>query len=307
VNSVSAGSRSGSTRPAIPSGRLVIAALVVLTITIVLAAGVPLFAGGQLTYAGGQNVVPVFEGWERNADGSFNMLFGYFSRNREEVVDIPIGPDNHFDSSHIDRGQPTRFYPSRNRYWFRVRVPADFGAKELVWTLTSRGKTERAYATLHPNYVTDASIQQLDVAGINLWWAEEGVNARPTVRIEGEAMRRVRVGQPLQLVAIASDDGIPPAPRKQSRRGRYAWHGLRVAWFADRAAGVVTFDPAQFKVYPDPSGNSPWTPGWTAPPVAAGGRYPLTASFDATGDYVLRVMAHDGGLDATADVHVIVE
>jgi hypothetical protein len=278
-----------------------------LLLALPLGAAVPLVAGGQLTYAGGQNVVPVFEGWERNSDGSFDMLFGYFSRNREEIVDIPIGPNNHFEPGEIDHGQPTRFYPSRNRYWFRVRVPADFGKKELVWTLTSRGKTERAYATLHPNYVTDASIQQLDIAGINLWWAEEGVNARPVVRIEGESVRHAKVGQPLQLMAVASDDWIPPAPKKESRRGRYAWHGLRVAWFADRAAGAVIFDPPQFKVYPDASGNSPWTSGWTAPPVPPGGRYPVTATFSEKGDYVLRVMAHDGGLDATADVHVIVE
>jgi hypothetical protein len=276
-------------------------------LVLVLAVAAPLVAGGQLTYTGGQNVVPVFEGWERNADGSFNMLFGYFSRNREEIVDIPIGQDNHFDGGQIDRGQPTRFYPSRNRYWFRVRVPADFGTKELVWTLTTRGKTERAYATLHPNYVTDASIQQLDVAGINLWWAEEGVNTRPVVRVEGDPKRHVKVGQPLPLVAVASDDGVPPAPKKESRRGRYAWHGLRVAWFADRAAGAVTFDPPQFKVYPDATANSPWTPGWTPPPVPDDGRYPVTATFSEKGEYVLRVMAHDGGLDATADVHVVVE
>jgi hypothetical protein len=279
-----------------------VAALLALVTAAPLVAG-----GGQLMHAGGQNVAPVFEGWERNADGSFNMLFGYFSRNREEIVDIPIGPDNRFEPGEIDRGQPTRFYPSRNRYWFRVRVPADFGTKELVWTLTSRGKTERAYATLHPNYATDPSIQQLDIAGINLWWAEEGVNARPTVRIDGETHRRVKVGQPLALVALAEDDGIPPAPKGESRRGRYAWHGLRVAWFADRAAGAVTFDPLQFKVYPDTKANSPWTPGWTAPPVPADGRYPVKATFSAPGEYVLRAMAHDGGLDATADLHVSVE
>jgi hypothetical protein len=27
-------------------------------------------------------------------------------------------------------------------------VPADFGSKELIWTLTANGKTEKAYASL---------------------------------------------------------------------------------------------------------------------------------------------------------------
>jgi hypothetical protein len=263
-------------------------------------------AAGQLLYSAGQNVTPVFEGWERNPDGSFNMLFGYFNRNREEIVDLPIGPSNRFEGGEPDRGQPTHFYPSRNRYWFRVRVPSDFGSKELVWSLTAHGKTERAYATLHPNYVTDASIQQLDVAGINLWWAEEGVNRAPVVQVDGDVKRHAHVGQPLPLVARVSDDGIPPAP-KTPRRSRYAWYGLRVAWFVDRGAAPVTFDPPQFKVYPDPVSDSPWTPGWSAPPLPADGRYAATATFSAPGEYVVRVMANDGGLATTADVRVIVE
>ena len=34
---------------------------------------------GQFRYWSGQNVVPVFEGWERSPDGSFNFVFGYFN------------------------------------------------------------------------------------------------------------------------------------------------------------------------------------------------------------------------------------
>jgi hypothetical protein len=261
---------------------------------------------GQLLYTSGQNVVPVFEGWERNADGSFNLLFGYFNRNRAEVVDVPVGPANRFEPGETDRGQPTRFYPSRNRYWFRVRVPADFGSKELVWTLTVRGRTERAYATLNPNYVSGPSIQQLDVAGINLWWAEDGVNKAPVVRLEGEPRRRVKVGQPLPLAATVSDDGIPPPPKNRSGRSAYAWYGLRVAWVVDRGAGQVTFDPPQFKVHPD-STDSPWAPGWLAPPIPPGGVYRAAATFGAPGEYVVRLLAHDGGLATTADLKVLVD
>ena len=53
-------------------------------------------------------------------------------------------------------GQPTHFLPRRNRFVFRVKVPSGFGEKdELVWTLTTHGKTEKAYATLRPDYVVD--------------------------------------------------------------------------------------------------------------------------------------------------------
>jgi hypothetical protein len=51
-------------------------------------------ARAQVQYARGQNVAPVFEGWERNPDGTFSMVFGYLNRNYEEEVDIPVGPAN---------------------------------------------------------------------------------------------------------------------------------------------------------------------------------------------------------------------
>src|SRR5438105_4580528 len=83
-------------------------------------------ASGQFRYWSGQNVVPVFEGWERNQDGSFNFVFGYFNRNYEETLDIPVGPDNNMEPGDPDQGQPTFFAPARQKFLFRVRVPKDW-------------------------------------------------------------------------------------------------------------------------------------------------------------------------------------
>ena len=88
-------------------------------------------AAAQVRYATGQDVVPVFEGWERNADGSFNMVFGYMNRNYEEEVDVPVGPDNALEPGGVDQGQPAHFYPRRQQYVFSVRVPKDWGKKDL--------------------------------------------------------------------------------------------------------------------------------------------------------------------------------
>jgi hypothetical protein len=79
----------------------------------------------SLSYARGQNVSPAFEGWEKNDDGSFNMMFGYMNRNWEEEIDVPVGPDNNISPGAADQGQPTHFLPRRNRFVFKVRVPAD--------------------------------------------------------------------------------------------------------------------------------------------------------------------------------------
>ena len=114
----------------------------------------------QESYASGQNIAPAYEGWERNADGSFNLVFGYMNRNWEEEFDIPSGPENGVEPGGPDQGQPTHFFPRRNRFVFKVRVPADFGDDELVWTLTTNGQTERAYATLKPDYFIDELVIQ---------------------------------------------------------------------------------------------------------------------------------------------------
>ena len=50
----------------------------------------------QLRHWTGQGVAPVYEGFNVNPDGSFNMWFGYMNRNYEEELDIPVGSDNNF-------------------------------------------------------------------------------------------------------------------------------------------------------------------------------------------------------------------
>ena len=60
----------------------------------------------MLSYSSCQNVSPAFEGWERNDDGSFNMMFGYMNRNWEEELNIPIGPDNNISPGQPDQDDP---------------------------------------------------------------------------------------------------------------------------------------------------------------------------------------------------------
>src|SRR5262245_47662038 len=61
---------------------------------LVVCAASAVLSGQSLSYSRGQNVSPAFEGWEQNADGSFNMMFGYMNRNWEEELDVPVGPEN---------------------------------------------------------------------------------------------------------------------------------------------------------------------------------------------------------------------
>ena len=167
--------------------------------------------GAQTSYSRGQNVAPGYEGWEQNEDGSFNFLFGYLNRNWLEEVDVPVGPGNMISPGPADQGQPTHFLPRRNRFIFRVRVPADWGDKEMVWTLTTNGRTEHAYASLRTDYRVDNMVisSETGALGAGSSSPESRMNVPPVVRIVGDTELTARVGQPFMLVAEVTDDGLP--------------------------------------------------------------------------------------------------
>ena len=91
-------------------------------------------------------MVPIFEGWYRNPDGTFELSFGYFSVNTEEVLEVPLGPDNVIEPAEYDGRQPTRFEPvpeGDRRHWgvFTVTVPAGLRrTANVTWTLHVTGE-----------------------------------------------------------------------------------------------------------------------------------------------------------------------
>jgi hypothetical protein len=246
----------------------------------------------------GQNVAPAFEGWERNPDGSYNFVFGYLNRNYEEQVDVPIGPENSFEPGPADRGQPTHFYPRRQRFVFRVVVPKDWDkTRKLVWTLTSHGRTDQAKGWLQPEWELNP-----DVISEN---NEGGVlapgNKPPTITVG--AAQTVRLPNTLTLNTSATDDGLPkPRPRRvpidtaaaaagaNPDRAVRQTEGLRIRWIHYRGPGRVTFDPGSSKPEQKPSITQA-----------------STVHFSAPGTYVVRAIASDGQLETAGDVTVTVQ
>lgn len=265
----------------------------------------------------GLNVAPAYEGWEKNPDGSYDLVFGYMNRNWDDAIDIPIGPENSFEPGGPDRGQPTQFLPRRNYFVFRVRVPRDFGIRELVWTLTSNGTTERAYGTLRPGYALSKDVIAATLGAVGPGITTREVSERnnaPTLEVEGSGVRTASVGQAITTAAIVNDDGLPaPAiippwmgsPASSASGALLSPAGLRVAWFVYRGPGAqVTFAPPQFKVYVDVRGGSPWSPGWKIPPIPGGNRWVTTVTFHQPGMYILRCLAHDGAAFTYRDLTV---
>lgn len=168
----------------------------------------------SLSYTSGQPVFPSYEGWEQAPDGTKYFVFGYMNRNWEEEVNVPVGPENGFAPGNPDQGQPTHFLPRRNRFVFRVRVPEGFSEKdELVWTLTTRGRSEKAFASLRPDYKIDDVVIASETGALGAGTSSPTVrsNKPPVVKIEGPKTRTAKVGQAVSLIATIADEGIPKA------------------------------------------------------------------------------------------------
>jgi hypothetical protein len=293
-------------------------------------------AAQSLTYSRGQNVSPAYEGWEIGADGQKYFVFGYMNRNWEEEIDVPVGPENGFNVGAPDQGQPTHFLPRRNRFVFRVPVPQGFSEKdELVWTLTTQGRTERAYASLRLDYQIDDVVRASETGALGAGSSSPEIRANtpPSIEIQGRKSLTARVGEPVTLTAVVVDDGVPKRrgsglagaavanagsrqltaatrvnrallPPSRVTVGKNV--GLHVSWFVYRGKGRVQFTPDQIMSWEDTrvGANSPWAPVWTAPPLPQDGKVTVQVSFAEPGTYVLRSRADDGAL--TADGHVTV-
>lgn len=215
----------------------------------------------------GQNVIPVYDGWFENDDGSYTFCFGYFNLNTEEAIDAPLGPGNRIEPAQYDGVQPTHFDPvpdpdltSKYRhYWcvFTVTVPPDFGSGDVVWTLATHGDSLSVPASLIPAYVLDeptspgrfavAPRVRLDEGGAAVQ-GRRGVRAGP---------RTTSVGVPLTLTAWVEH----PEP------------GTWVGWWKHQGPGHVAFERDEARL-----GD-------------AMGSVSTTATFDRPGRYVIRLQA----------------
>ena len=253
----------------------------------------------QTKFDSGQDVVPVYEGWIRNPDGSFDLVFGYFNRNYKEELAIPAGPNNMIEPGGPDRGQPTYFLPRRRARLFRVRVPQDWGQKVLTWTITANGRTEKAYGDLLP--VQEINEQIISSGGNSVLFGDEDPNKPPAITVAPVAQAAISI--PLTLTATVSDDGLPkprtpvvrrtttPADRTIQRQTNSVAvarpRGLTVTWFQYGGPARVTFESTG------------------AIPVA-NGTAATRARFEAPGTYTLIATASDGQLSQRTAVTVTV-
>lgn len=259
----------------------------------------------NIKYDAGQDLQPVFEGWARVPNGTFDLYFGYLNRNWREQLAVPVGPNNTFSPGAPDRGQPTYFHTRTNRKVFIVNVPADFGKSELVWTLTANGKTRTTVGYLK----ADWEITPDGGAAGTTTTKEARSNKAPAIDVS--PVGPAKVGVRATLAASANDDGLPvPRPPAKAAVGQETppalaggpkspanvpWlneaptkrpDGLTVRWFVFRGPADATFDADHVKVEAGKATNG--------------------VVFTAPGQYTLRAAAEDGLLTSYKDVMVTV-
>lgn len=260
----------------------------------------------NVKYDSGQDLQPVFEGWARNPNGSFDLYFGYLNRNWREELIVPVGAANTFSPGPADRGQPTFFYTRTKRKVFTVNVPADFGKSELTWTVTANGKTRSTVGYLKSDWeITPDG----GAAGTNTT-KEARSNQAPVISDISPAST-VKMPAPVTLVVSATDDGLPkPRPRAKPAVGQETppalaggpktpanlpWlndapakrpDGLSVRWFVLRGPAAIETDAPYASV--------------------VNGKASSSVTFNAPGQYTLRAAVEDGLLTTYKDVTVTV-
>jgi hypothetical protein len=232
----------------------------------------------------GASITGAFEGWYYNPDGSRAFLVGYYNRNSQQELDIPIGPNNRIEPGGPDMGQPTHFLPGRQWGMFVVPAPKEFKpADKYTWTLVANGQTTNIPLRLNADYVM-SPFKEIAVGNtppvIRFEPAGDGVQGPLATLAAAAPARTASVGAPFALSIWAADDmkftSGTSAPMATPRPPVT----LRVSKY--RGPGAVTFDKARPEVEKLPTGAAPFN-----------GKATSTAKFAEQGDYVLHVTAND--------------
>jgi hypothetical protein len=261
---------------------------------VVLAAGALVSAQTGVTLpshpskAFGASVSPAYEGWFNNPDGTHSFLIGYYSRNTQAEVDIPIGPNNHFEPGNPDLGQPTHFLTRRRFGMFVVTMPKEFPkTQKFSWTLTVNGVTTSVPFYMHTDYnITPLkSSEESPNRDFNLppvlRFVENGPKVVGPMATPANALERTAtVGTPMPLDIWADDDALYSSGGNGPMGGERPPVSVTVSKY--RGPGNVTVTPAKFTAL---KGGKPMEP--------YSGKASAAATFSEPGDYMLHVTAND--------------
>ena len=246
----------------------------------------------------GQPVIPIFDGWHAERDGTATLCLGYFNLNFDEALEIPVGPNNYVEPERYNGLQPTYFNPiplqagdkPRQYCVFTINVPQ--GSDErIVWHLR---RDYRDHATPAHAGSEEYLLPDIFFEGDR---ADRGGSMAPFVRFLdppgpegiGRGSRggkragpvSVRVGEPLRLSLAVRQPRNDEFPELADYDG--GPRTFEVTWAKYSGPpdipGIVTFSDRLFEVGP------------------VEGTATTTASFQEPGEYVLLVQVHNGSYE----------
>jgi hypothetical protein len=231
----------------------------------------------------GDSITGAFEGWYYNPDGSRAFLIGYYNRNSQQTLDIPVGPNNRIEPGGPDMGQPTHFLPGRQWGMFTVSAPKEFKATDsYVWTIVANGQSTSIPLRLKPDYVMSpfTEIAVGNTPPILRFDPNGGPFQGPLATLQNAVSMTASLSTPLALHLLVSDDmkytsgtNAPPAGSRAP---------VSVRWTKYRGPGGVTFDKPRPEIQKLPTGPAPFN-----------GKADATAKFSEAGDYVLHATGND--------------
>ena len=255
-------------------------------------------------------MVPFFDGWYANPDGTVTFSFGYSNLNTT-LVEIPLGPDNFIVPKEYDGRQPTAFPivgpdtadggggggggggaaatsanaarapgaggnrgrdRDRDRGVFTVTVPAGYKG-DVVWTLRYAGQTHSVPARSKSIAYQLSWPAAMGATPPLLRFQQGGTPGRGPTGIQGAPLQ-ARVATPLPLTIWLTDDAVHDKEPIKFGKER---PGMNVSWFKHSGPGPVVFDPQKVG-FPALTGQST-----------------TTATFQQPGEYVVRVKADTFG------------
>ena len=147
----------------------------------------------------GEAIFPAFEGWGPDKTGeSLLLLLGYYNRNKDQELVIPVGPDNRIEPNGPDHGQPTHFYTGRQHGVFTIKVPKDFGNTRLTWSLTANGQTSTISFWVNPPY------------WVNFYKHPANSNEPPVIHLTRDG--RALTGPPVDIAQTLTGNVGRPVP-----------------------------------------------------------------------------------------------
>ena len=219
-----------------------------------------------------QPLIPIFEGWYPNPDGTYGISFSYLNMNFVETFHIPIGPDNFLEPSEYNGMQPTFFMPAlprgregerrhyRHQAAFSINVPADLGDADVVWTMRYKGMTVKVPGRTRVESYRIENLQASTSAPLaaDMRLEPSGSEGRGRSGPVATNAIRARVGVPVELSATVN-------PLNDETH--------LVFFFDHQGPAAVAFEPREAEV-----------PG-------EGGEASTMATFSEVGEYLVRVTA----------------